>query len=343
MGGQLGFLYRQFSFKPKPLASKSLEGKSALITGANSGLGFEAARELASCQLSRLIIAVRDPAKGESARQTILSESPNCTIEVWPLDYDVYDSIIAFAKRVAALEQLDYVLLSAGLKQMEYTTSHTGHETNVQINHIGTSLLSLLLLPTLQRISKLTGKPPRLTIVSSEGHFWVPFKERTASNILKRMDERETFGTAMQRYYTTKLLNVLWTKELASRIPEQKVIINTVNPGFCYSGLHRYEKTGIIKIVLWIFGWTAEQGGHCLANAVVEHADSHGKYLSEQRITEYVHSNHLPKNTMLTSSSSPSSFILSTEGEVAQKQVWHETIQLLKQEAPSADISSFVV
>ncbi|CAG8961496.1 hypothetical protein HYFRA_00013846 [Hymenoscyphus fraxineus] len=325
MGGQLGFLYRQLTFTPKPLAARSLEGKVALITGANIGLGFEAARELASCKLSRLIIAVRDPIKGENARQRILTEAPSCHVEVWIVDYDQYDSIIAFAKRIAELDQLDYVLLSAGLKQMEYSTSHTGHETNVQINHIGTSLLSLLLLPTLLRLSRSTGNPLRLTIVSSEGHFWIPFKEKTAANILKRMDEPERFGTAMQRYYTTKLLNVLWTRELASRVSEHEVIINTVNPGFCYSGLHRHVKTGagIMNIVLWMIGWTTAQGGHCLTDALVEHEDSHGRYLSEQQITD------------------PSSFVLSTEGEVAQKQVWRETIELLKHEAPNADISFF--
>jgi retinol dehydrogenase-12 len=102
------------------------------------------------------------------------------------------------------------------------------------------------------------------------------------------MDEKETFGTAMQRYYTSKLLNVLWTKELAARIDSKEVLINTVNPGFCYSGLHRHESTGIIKIFLWLFGWSNEQGGHCLVDALLEHEDSHGEYVSLQRVLRYV-------------------------------------------------------
>jgi NAD(P)-dependent dehydrogenase (short-subunit alcohol dehydrogenase family) len=297
MGGQLGFLYRQLSFTPKPLpSSESFEGKIALITGANIGLGFATACELASHNLSQLIIAVRDPLKGEAAKESILKTSPDCKIEVWPVDYDNYESIVNLSKRAEALDQIHYVLLSAGLKKLEYSTSHTGHEMNVQINHLGTSLLSLLLLPILQKSARITRRPSRLTIVSSEGHFWIPFKERTAPRILARMDEPQTFGTAMQRYYTTKLLNVLWTRELASRVGEGEVIINTVNPGFCYSGLHRYEKTGITKVVLWLIGWTTEQGGHCLANALVEHENSHGKYLSEQQITEYgIPSIHTPQ------------------------------------------------
>jgi len=288
MGGFFGFMYRQTVFRPKPIpVNKTLEGSTALITGANIGLGFEAAYELASHKLSHLIIAVRDTAKGETAKAIISKASPECNIEVWPVDYDSYDSIIALSKRAASLDRLDYVLLSAGVKQMRYETSHTGHETNVQINHLATSLLSLLLLPTLQRTAQIAGKPSRLTIVSSEGHFWIPFKERTASNILERMDEKETFGPNMQRYYTTKLLNVLWTRELASRFQEKGVIINTLNPGFCHSGLHRHinENTAIFNIFLWLFGWTTKQGGHCLADALVEHEDSHGLYISDQKVT----------------------------------------------------------
>jgi len=236
-----------------------------------------------------LILAVRDTEKGEAAKIEILQGRPGVGLEIWKLDYDSYDSIIAFGKRVQALDRLDYALLNAGVKQMQYTTSKLGHETNVQINHIGTSLVSLQILPALQKTANVFKKPSRLTIVSSEVHFWTPFKERTASKILKRMDEKDSFGTQMSRYYTTKLLNVLWTRELAEKVDGSQVIINTVNPGFCYSGLHRHEKTGIIKIFLWAWGWTTQQGAHCLTDALVEHGDAdkdfaHGKYLSEQKV-----------------------------------------------------------
>ncbi len=290
MGGFFEFIWNQLASKPKPVAATTtLEGKTILITGANIGLGFETARELSTHNPTRLILGGRDAEKGEAARQLILKTSPDIEIDVWTLDYNSYSSLIAFAKRVASsVDRLDYVLLSAGVKMMEFQVSEGGHEMNVQINHLGTSLLSLLLLPTLQRTAHLTGKPSRLTIVTSEGHFWISFAERTAPNILARMDEKNTFGTAMQRYYTTKLLNVLWTRELAAKIARKEVVINSVNPGFCYSGLHRHEKSGIIKIFLWLFGWTTKQGGHCLADALVEHDDSHGQYLSLQTVTRYV-------------------------------------------------------
>jgi NAD(P)-dependent dehydrogenase (short-subunit alcohol dehydrogenase family) len=285
MGGLLGFVWNQLTYKPRPLAPTiSLEGKTVLITGGNIGLGFEAAKELASYKPSKLILAVRDTEKGEVAKTEILKGRPGVGLEIWKLDYESYDSVIAFGARVQALDRLDYALLNAGVKQMQYTTSKLGHETNVQTNHLGTSLVSLRVLPALEKTAKAFGIPSRLTIVSSEGHFWIPFKERTAPNILKRMDEKETFGSQMNRYYTTKLLNVLWTRELANKVDNNEVVINTVNPGFCHSGLHRHEKTGIIKIFLWAFAWTTQQGGHCLTDALIEHEDSHGQYLSEQKV-----------------------------------------------------------
>jgi retinol dehydrogenase-12 len=341
MGGFLGFIYRQKTFTPKPLPpSTSLAGSTVLITGANIGLGYAAALHIASRSPSLLILCVRDISKGETAKSDILKTSSECNIEVWPLDYDTYDSIVAFGKRVSGLERLDYVLLNAGVKYMEFTPSKTGHEMNVQINHLATSLISLLLLPTLQQTSKKTGKPSRLSIISSEGHFWVPFKERTAPNILARMDEPETFGSQMNRYYTTKLLNVLWVRELTGRVNGKEVVVNTVNPGFCYSGLHRHMGAGV-NVFLWLFGWTSEQGGYCLVDAMVGHEGSHGAYISEQKVTEYVFSSVAPcccwRSVLIRFYHRPSSFVLSKEGEVAQKKVWDETVALLKKEAPDAN------
>lgn len=77
---------------------------------------------------------------------------------------------------------------------------------------------------------------------------------------------------------------MLWTRELASKIDKEEVVVNTVNPGFCYSGLHRHSAS-IINVFLWLFAWTAEQGGRCLSDALVKHEDSHGQYLSDQQQT----------------------------------------------------------
>jgi len=289
MGGILGFMYRQLTFKPQPLPSTiRLNDKVALITGANVGLGLESARELIEHGLSHLIIAVRSEAKGAAAKAELEKhqKDTSCRIEVWPVDQENLESIVAFSERAASLDRIDIVILNAGVKVLKYTKSPSGHESNVQVNHIGTALLSLLLVPHLQASAKKTGEPSRLTIVGSEGHFWCAFKEHAASNILEELDKPETFGTGIDRYYTSKLLNQLWMSELATHINSHEVIIDSVNPGLCVSSLHRHDASAGLKFFLKIFAWTAVQGAHCVVNAAVQGNESlHGAYLSEQKKT----------------------------------------------------------
>lgn len=99
-----------------------------------------------------------------------------------------------------------------------------------QVNHLGTALLSLLLLPTLQKTTKARETPSRLTIVTSEVHFWSKFPEKDAPNTLARLDSPDSFGSGMDRYNTSKLLNVLWLRELSPRAGAD-VLVNGVDPG----------------------------------------------------------------------------------------------------------------
>jgi hypothetical protein len=90
------------------------------------------------------------------------------------------------------------------------------------------------------------------------------------------------------------MLNVLWTRELTSKIDESEVIINTPNPGWCYSGLHRHQITSLYDLVLKMLLWTSTEGRHCLVDALVLHEDSHGQYRSEQRQTSRLFLLNLP-------------------------------------------------
>lgn len=135
MGSFLGFLYRQLTFKPKPLAATvKLDGKTVLITGANAGLGLEAAKELAAHGVKRLIITARDAAKGQAAKDQILSTQPEVEVEVWPLDYESFESIEEFGKRIADIDRLDIAILNAGVKFTDRVLSKTGHEAHIQVS-----------------------------------------------------------------------------------------------------------------------------------------------------------------------------------------------------------------
>ncbi|KAI0406157.1 NAD(P)-binding protein [Xylaria palmicola] len=319
MGSFPGFLYRQITFKPKPLPpSIKLHGKTALVTGANVGLGLEACKELASHGVARIILGVRSLTKGEEAKAKIVSQHPDVDVHVWELDHESFDSVRSFAGKALALDRLDIAILSAGVKSMRFTKSRTGHESNVQVNHLGTALLSLLLLGPLKATAVTKSVKTRLTIVSSENHFWVKFSEINAPNTLECMDTEESFGKGMDRYNASKLLNVLWMRELSARAGGN-VIINAVNPGFCQSSLHRTDSSG--SSFSQLIGWTAQQGGHCLTDAATQHADNgNGAYISEQAVK------------------SPSPFVLSPQGRAAQTKIWTETIELLRKEAPGVDL-----
>ncbi|KAI0805847.1 NAD(P)-binding protein [Xylaria sp. FL0064] len=305
MGSFPGFLYRQITFKPKPLPpSVKLHGKTALVTGANVGLGLEACKELAAHGVARIILGTRSLTKGEEAKAEIVSQHPDVDVHVWEVDYESFDSVHSFAGKAMALDRLDIAILSAGVKSMRFTKSRTGHESNVQVNHLGTALL-------------LASKT-RLTIVSSENHFWVKLSEINAPNTLECMDTEESFGKGMDRYNASKLLNVLWMRELSARAGGN-VIINAVNPGFCQSSLHRTDSSG--SSFSKLIGWTAQQGGHCLTDAATQHADNgNGAYISEQAVK------------------SPSPFVLSPQGRAAQTKIWTETIELLCKEATGVDL-----
>ncbi|KAI5859275.1 NAD(P)-binding protein [Durotheca rogersii] len=310
-------LWYQLTFKPKPLpADVKLDGKTAIVTGSNVGLGFEAAKELAAHGLSRLILAVRSPAKGEEARASIVSASPKCSVEVWQLDQESPESILAFARKAQGLDRLDILLLNAGMKRLDYSKSPTGHETHVQVNYLGPALLSLILLDPLRRASALTGTPARITFTTSSLAFLSPVQDIAAPSsadqqILPWLDDPASFQPGPGRYSLSKLLLILWARELAAHTDASEILVNMVNPGWCMTEFHRADPSS--AAAGRYLAWSADVGARFLTDAVVAHPDSHGAYLSEQAVKPF------------------SKFVLSAEGQAVQKKLWNETLAALEE------------
>jgi NAD(P)-dependent dehydrogenase (short-subunit alcohol dehydrogenase family) len=146
------FFNNQFREKPRwPAPNTSLSGKTAIITGGNTGLGYEAALQLLGLKISKLILAVRSLERGGVAAATFRKLYPKAAIEVWQLDMSSYPSIQAFASRVETqLSRIDIVLLNAGGMRLQFTPNKgTGHEETVQVNYLSTVLLAMLFLPIL--------------------------------------------------------------------------------------------------------------------------------------------------------------------------------------------------
>ncbi|KAK3065691.1 hypothetical protein LTR53_018139 [Teratosphaeriaceae sp. CCFEE 6253] len=167
------FFYSQFFVTP-PLPSTDCTGKTIIVTGANTGLGKEAARHFVQLNAEKVIIACRSLEKGEGARREIESSMGRTgVLEVWRLDLLDYGSVKQFAKRVEGLRRVDVLLENAGINTQKFLEVG-GNESTITVNVVSTFLLALLLLPKLQETAKIHATTPNLTIVSSEVHFLSP-------------------------------------------------------------------------------------------------------------------------------------------------------------------------
>ncbi len=127
----------------------SQTGKTALITGANSGLGFEAAKVLAG-KGATVTLAVRDTAKGEAAAAAIRAAVPGAELEVAALDLASLASIRTFADAFARTHgRLDMLINNAGVMAIPRRTTADGFEMQFGTNHLGHFALTGLLLPLL--------------------------------------------------------------------------------------------------------------------------------------------------------------------------------------------------
>jgi retinol dehydrogenase-12 len=122
-----------------PLAHKDLTGRTVIVTGSNVGLGLETSRYFYAMNPARLILAVRDVNKGETAKQSILdtaskskrtdSTTRQASLEVWSLDLSSFDSVKRFAKRCnEELERLDILLNNAAVAAGEFSLTSDGYE-----------------------------------------------------------------------------------------------------------------------------------------------------------------------------------------------------------------------
>jgi ribosomal protein L30E len=177
-------------------STESFTGRTILITGATSGLGYAAAVKFAKLGASKIIITARDETKGEAVKTRLLAEVGEASeFEVWTLDMNSYDSITQFTQRIdKELEHLDVAILNAGV-----------------FNTLSTTLLGILLLPKLKKSKTYTGKIPILQFVNSGAHKTVeiPVGLRTQepSNILSELNKPELYKGAMKQYASSNFFN----------------------------------------------------------------------------------------------------------------------------------------
>lgn len=208
-------------------------GRIAVVTGANSGIGFEAAAVLAA-RGAHVVLAVRNPEKGGEARERILAASPNAEVTVQELDLTSLDSVRAAAAALkTGFPRVDLLINNAGVMWTPKEVTRDGFELQFGTNHLGHFAFTGLLLDQL-----LTVPGSRVVTVASLAH-------RMMADIHFDDLQWEHRYSRIGAYGQSKLANLLFTYELQRRLAadSEPTIAVAAHPGGSYTELARNVPT----------------------------------------------------------------------------------------------------
>lgn len=216
-----------------------LSGKLIVVTGANSGIGFEATKIFVE-KNAEVVLACRSMERGEKAFDEIKKEFPQAKIVLMALDLSSFKSIHAFSEQFhKKYQRLDILLNNAGIMMTPYGLTTDGIEQQQGVNHFGHFLLTSLLFDTIKQSSDA-----RIVNISSIAH------RMGKMNFNNLMYEDGKGYKTFTAYGRSKLENLLFTYELADRVEKQGYPIKVLaaHPGIASTNLghHMYEK-GIYK------------------------------------------------------------------------------------------------
>lgn len=197
-----------------------MTGKVCVVTGANSGIGLATAEGLATLGASVYMVA-RDPAKGQAARDHIITRTGNQNVQLEIVDLSSLDSVRGFAARFMRKEgRPDVLINNAGVLLSRRRFSVDGIELSFATNVLGPFLLTNLLIPLMKRSA-----PARIIFVSSGGMYTQKL------NVSDLQSEREPFNGVVA-YAQHKRAQVILTELWAERLAESSVTVNGMHPGW---------------------------------------------------------------------------------------------------------------
>eukprot|EP00624_Nannochloropsis_granulata_P001649 evm.model.NODE_18044_length_13276_cov_24.207518.2 len=279
-------IWRRFVVGPR-FETVDLRGKTAIVTGANTGIGRETSRFLAEMG-AKVILACRSRARAEEAIRVILNEAgtkiDSSQLEFWPLDVSSLQSVGDFAatfQEKRGHDGLDILINNAGVMLNEKMVTSEGLEATMATNHYGHFLLTLLLFPELEKVSD-----GRIVNVSSSLH-----KAPTSFNFDDPLYESSAYSL-FGAYGQSKLANVLFTFELQRRLDalqrdRAKIVgrrggrggggkvmtANAVHPGNVQTEVARnmawlfYWGQRLCSPLLWCFSKNPSQGAYTSVHA----------------------------------------------------------------------------
>ncbi|THD18887.1 Retinol dehydrogenase 11 [Fasciola hepatica] len=276
------------------IISKRLDGKKAIVTGANTGIGFHTAGEMAR-RGAVVIMACRNKDSAEAAKSKLLNlygesnadwmktnVADPCVVGslkpiqtdqliIENLDLASLESIRQFAAKVTQEHpKIDFLINNAGLMLDKYSVTKDGFEQTVGVNHLGHFLLTELLLPAIKAAA-----PSRIIILSSMVHYYAqlykPDLQMTAENY-----------SQVSAYSSSKLANAMHAAEMGKRLQGTNVIAVSVHPGVVQTELQRDFKSISIRLMYALykpFSITAWDGAQTtLYTALVDNPTSGGYY-----------------------------------------------------------------
>lgn len=242
--------------------------KTALVTGANTGMGKETARELAKAGL-RVVMTSRSPESGQAALREIEGQTGNSDLHLLPLDLSSQESIRQSAREfLERFDRLDILVNNAGVSITQPALTKDGIEWTVGVNAFGPFLLTMLLLDLMKRSA-----PSRIVNVGSGMHAisrlsldryekGVPPGAKGARRSEKGAWSGSRAWSGNRAYADSKLMNILFTYELARRLAGTGVTATCAQPGMVRSDFFRNQgkMPFMLKLTLRLIGKTPHEG-----------------------------------------------------------------------------------
>lgn len=302
-----------------------MKKQTVIITGGNSGLGYQVAQNIAMDHQYTVIIACRNQAKAQAAVTTLKNDTANSEIFAMTLDLSSFASIRAFNQAFSAANfpPLFGLVCNAGLNPTTLQYTKDGVETTFGVNYLGHYLLTNLLLDKIVDngriafVSSDTHQPPRILPIDEPAFKDIEPLAHPSQNDLSQRH------AAMNRYPMSKLCNILCAYELSAKLQQETdkhILVNAFNPGLMantnFNGVNNRIANAIMSVFMNAFGAALGRLGN---------AKSSGKALAEM-ITSPKYDGQTAK--YIDRGTAKQSSDASYDKQAATK-LWHQSAQLV--------------
>jgi len=216
-----------------------MSNKLCVITGANSGIGFETAKALAK-KGAFIVMVCRNDDKAMAAKSSIQNEIEGAGVDIILCDFSIQKEIHKAANQIKSrYNKIDILINNHGFIAKERWETVDGLEATFAVNHIGYFLFTNLLIEYIKSAGNA-----RIINVASDAHRYGNFEPENL--------QLESGFNPMKAYGNSKLFNILFTKELASRVRDTDVTVNCLHPGVVRSNFS--ENLNLPMKLFWTIG-----------------------------------------------------------------------------------------